>query len=169
MGNGRGGGPEFLFTSPPKIGADIQRSARASYAAILRSMGEWTNFRPESFVPVLERIRDILLEHDFVSQGTHAAELIDLAHLESEEFVRLVQIGRVWGSAGSIADSIGLNKSLDPVDAETERDSVELTRALIQLADQMREQGIESEGSEFIAKLFRRGLQQRGIPEDESP
>jgi hypothetical protein len=125
-------------------------------------MSERNNFRPESFVPLLERIRDILLKHDFISQGTHAAELIDLAHLGSEEFVTLLQIGGVWGSAGSIADSVDLRKSFDPVDAETERDSLELTRALIQLADQMREQGIGSEGSEFIAKLFRRGLQQRG-------
>jgi hypothetical protein len=132
-------------------------------------MSERNNFRPESFVPLLERIRDILLKHDFISQGTHAAELIDLAHLGSEEFVTLLQIGGVWGSAGSIADSVDLRKSFDPVDAETERDSLELTRALIQLADQMREQGIGSEGSEFIAKLFRRGLQQRGIPEDDRP
>ena len=122
-------------------------------------MSERSNLRAESFVPLLATIRDTLLKHDFIAQGTVAAELIDLTHLESPEFVKKLQGGEVWGSAGSIADEAGLRPSFDVVDAETERDSVELRHALIQLADQMREQGISSERSDLVAKAFRRGLE----------
>jgi hypothetical protein len=45
-----------------------------------------TPFEPESFVPLLERIRDLLLKHDFLEQATVVAGLIDLAHLEDPSF-----------------------------------------------------------------------------------
>lgn len=124
------------------------------------------NIDPKAFVPLLEGIRDILLKHDFVAQGTVAAELVDLAHLESPEFVNMLRGGAVWGSAGSIADLAGLRRSLEPVDDETERDSVELRRVLIQLADEMREQGVSSEGSDFVASAFRRGFELESHRED---
>ena len=73
----------------------------------------------------------------------------------------------MWGSAGSVADVVGLRHSLDPVDAETERDSVELRRLLIRLAEQMKVQGIQSEGSEFVANAFRLGLERRRRRERE--
>jgi hypothetical protein len=116
-------------------------------------------FEPESFVPLLERIRDILLKHEFIEQATVVADLIDLAHLESPDFARRLGGGHIWGSAGSVADVVGLQRSLEPVDAETERDSVELMRLLVELADQMKAQGISSEGSEFVGNAFRRGLE----------
>jgi len=116
---------------------------------------------PESFVPLLDAIRDILLRHDFIAQATYVADLIDLAHLQSSDFASKLGGGKIWGSAGSVADGVGLQPSSDPVDAETERDSIELTRLLIQLAEQMKAQGISSEGSEFVAHVFGSGLERR--------
>jgi hypothetical protein len=120
---------------------------------------------PESFVPLLEAIRDILLRHDYFAQGTWVADLIDLAHLQSSNFVGELGGG---GSAGSVADVVDLRHSLDPVDAETERDSLELTRLLIRLGEQMKTKGISSEGSEFVASGFRRGLERRPRREREA-
>ena len=73
----------------------------------------------------------------------------------------------MWGSMGSVADVVDLRHSLDPVDAETERDSLELTRLLIRLGEQMKTKGISSEGSEFVANGFRRGLERRRRRERE--
>jgi len=116
---------------------------------------------PERFVPLLDAIRDILLRHDFIGQAILVAELIDLAHLQSSNFASRLSGGEMWGSAGSVADGVDLRPSMDPVDAHTERDSLELTRLLIQLADQMKAQGISSERSEFVAHVFGRGLERR--------
>lgn len=117
-----------------------------------------TPLEPESFVPLLERIRDLLLKHDFVAQATVVAELIDLAHLGEAGFADRLGGGELWGSAGSVADVVDLRRSLEPVDLDAERDSVELINTLIRLADDMRAQGIASEGSEFVGNGFRRGL-----------
>jgi len=114
---------------------------------------------PESFVPILDAIRDILLRHDYLAQATRVADLVDLAHLQSSDFARKLGEGGMWGSSGSVADIVDLRPSLDPVNAAKERDSLELRRHLIRLADQMKAQGISSEGSEFVAKAFRRGLE----------
>jgi hypothetical protein len=113
----------------------------------------------EGFVPPLERMREIFLKHDFIRHATVVAELIDLAHMEAPNFAEKLGGGRMWGSAGSVADSVDLRRSLDPVDAETERDSLELMQLLIRLADQMKYHDISSEGSEFVANAFRRGLE----------
>jgi len=117
-----------------------------------------TPLEPESFVPLLERMRDLLLKHDFLAEATVVAELIDLAHLGDASFADRLGGGELWGSAGSVADIVDLRRSLEPVDPETERDSVQLIHALIQLADDMRAQGIASDGSEYIGNGFRRGL-----------
>ena len=77
---------------------------------------------PESFVPLLERIRDILLKHEFLAQATVVADLIDLAHLEADTFVERLGGGSVWGSAGSVVDIVDLRRTLEPVDADTEKD-----------------------------------------------
>ncbi len=114
---------------------------------------------PERFLPILERIRTILLDHEFSSQATVVADLIDLAHLKSSKFAEKLGGGEMWGSAGSVADAVGMGHSLEPVDTETERDSIELMRLLIRLADEMGEEGISSEGSHFVASAFRRGLE----------
>jgi hypothetical protein len=90
---------------------------------------------PESFAPLLDVIRDILLKHEFMGQATAVAELIDLARLESSDFATKLGGGGMWGSAGSVADSVGLQHSPQAVDAE--------------------------EGSEFVASAFRRGLEGR--------
>jgi len=116
-------------------------------------------FDPENFVSLLDAIRDILLRHDRLTQATFIADLIDLAHLHSSDFSRELGSGRIWGSAGSVADGVDLRPSLDPVDAETRQDSLELQRLLIRLADQMKAQGISSKGSEFVGDGFRRGLE----------
>jgi hypothetical protein len=116
---------------------------------------------PERFVAILEAIREIFLKHEYIHHATLVADLIDLAHLDSPDLPRKLGEGGLWGSAGSVADVVGLRPSLDPVDAETERDSVELIRGLIRLADEMRAQGIASEVSEFVANAFRRGLEKR--------
>ena len=97
-----------------------------------------TPLEPESFVPLLERIRDLLLKHDFLAQATVVAGLIDLAHLEDPSFADRLGGGELWGSAGSVADIVDLRRSLEPVDPETERDSVQLIHELIQLADDSR-------------------------------
>lgn len=115
-------------------------------------------FQPESFVPLLEQIRDLLLKHDYLAQATVVAELIDLAHLEDPSFADRLGGGELWGSAGSVADIVDFRRSLEPVDPDTEQDSLQLTQALIQLADDMRTQGIASDGSEFIGNGYRRGL-----------
>jgi hypothetical protein len=122
---------------------------------------------PESFVSLLDAIRDILLRHDLLAQATWVANLIDPAHLQSSDFARELGEGAMWGSAGSVADVVGLRHSLDPVDAETERDSVTLRRLAIRLAEQMKVQGIPSEGSEFVANAFRVGLKRRRRRERE--
>ena len=132
-------------------------------------MGESdATFDPESFVSVLDAIRDILLRHDFLAQATFVAELIDLAHLQSSDFARQLGYGGMWGSMGSVADVVDLRRSFDPVDAETRQDSIELQRLLIRLADQMKAQRISTKwGSEFVADAFRRGLERqrsRGEP-----
>jgi hypothetical protein len=122
---------------------------------------------PESFVPILEAIRDVFLEHDFIAQATEVADLVDLAHLGSPDFSKRLGGGMMWGSSGSVADSVGLRRSLAPIDAETEQDGIELMRLLIQLAEQMKEQGISSQGSEFVANAFRRGLEKLRTRERE--
>jgi hypothetical protein len=114
---------------------------------------------PESFVSLLDAIREILLRHDYMAQATWVADLIDLAHLRSSNFAKKLGGGAMWGSAGSVADVVDLRPSLDPVDAETKQDSLELQRLLIRLADQMKAQGISSTGSVFVANAFRRGLE----------
>jgi hypothetical protein len=73
-----------------------------------------TPLEPESFVPLLERIRDILLKHEFLAQATVMAELIDFAHLEADSFADRLGGGKVWGSAGSVADIVDLRRSLEP-------------------------------------------------------
>jgi hypothetical protein len=116
---------------------------------------------PESFVSLLDAIRDILLRHDYLAQATLVADLIDLAHLQSSDFADKLGYGGIWGSAGSVADVVDLRPSLDPVDAETRQDSLELQHLLIRLADQMKAQGISTKGSEFVADAFCRGLERR--------
>jgi hypothetical protein len=116
-------------------------------------------FDSESFVPLLERMRDILLKHDYIDQATLVDNLIDLAHLESSDFPEKLGGGDMWGSSGSVADVVDLQSSFDPVDAE--RDSIELTESLVRLADRMKAQGISSERVEFLADAFRRGLETR--------
>lgn len=125
----------------------------------MRDTGE--AFEPESFVPLLDAIRDILLRHHYIGRVTYVADLIDLAHLGSSDFASKLGGGEMWGSAGSVADGVDLRPSMDPVDAGTERDSLELTRLLIQLAEQMKAQGISSERSEFVAHVFGSGLERR--------
>ena len=124
-------------------------------------------FEPESFVSILDAIRNIFIKHDFDAQATEVAYLIDLAHLESPDFPNRLGGGMMWGSSGSVADSVDLRRSLAPVDAETERDGIELMRLLIRLAEQMKALGIASEGSEFVANAFRRGLDMLGTPEQD--
>jgi hypothetical protein len=114
---------------------------------------------PESFVPLLERMRHIFLKHDFIGKATVLADLIDLAHLQASSFAEELGGGMMWGSAGSIADSVDLRRSLEPVDADTQRDSFELMRLLSRLAEQMKAQGVSSEGSEFVGNGFRRALE----------
>jgi hypothetical protein len=70
----------------------------------------------------------------------------------------------MWGSAGSVADVMGLQGSFEPIDAEAERDSIELTECLVQLAEEMKAHGISSEGVDFLADAFRRGLEERRPP-----
>ena len=123
---------------------------------------------PERFVAILETIRTIFLKHEYIVHATLVAELIDLAHLGSPDLPEKLGGGRLWGSAGAVADVVSLQRTLDPVDVETERDSVALTEALIRLADEMRAQGIASEGSEFIGHGFRRGLELRHLREGGS-
>lgn len=79
----------------------------------------------------MDAIRDILLKHEYMALATRVAELIDLAQLQSSNFAEKMGGGEMWGSVGSVADVVGLRDSLDPVDAETERDSLELRRLLI--------------------------------------
>jgi len=116
----------------------------------------------ERLVLILERLRGLLLKYDFVDQATIAAELIDLAHLRSAAFVERISGGEVWGSAGSMADVIGLRGYVERPEDEMRRDSREYTRLLIDLADKMKAQGIASERSDFVADAFRRGLERRG-------
>lgn len=105
-------------------------------------MSPETPFKPKSFVPLLERIRDLLLKHDYLAQATVVAELIDLAHLEDPSFADRLGGGELWGSAGSVADVVDFRRSLEPVDPDTERDSDDLIHALIRLADDMRARGL---------------------------
>src|SRR5262245_61714041 len=121
-------------------------------------------FDPESFVPLLETIRTMLIKHEFVDQGTVVAQLIDLAHLGSEQLPEKLRGGDVWGSAGSVADVVGLQRSFEPRDVETERDSIELTESLVLLADKMQAHGMSSERVDFLADAFRRGLEERRPP-----
>jgi hypothetical protein len=52
---------------------------------------------PESFVPLLDAIRDILLRHDFIAQATYVADVVDLAHLRSSDFASKLGGGKIWG------------------------------------------------------------------------
>jgi hypothetical protein len=66
----------------------------------------------------------------------------------------------MWGGAGSVADAAWLTDP--PPTSEAERDSVEFRRALVRIADEMENQGIASEGSRFIGRVFGSGLQGGG-------
>jgi hypothetical protein len=121
----------------------------------VRSLGD--AFDSERFVPLLEEMRDILLRHDYLAQATVLAELIDLAHLESTRFPERLREGEIWGSAGSVADVVDLQSSTNRLDAG--RDSIELTKSLIRLAEEMKAQGISSERVDFLADAYRRGVE----------
>jgi hypothetical protein len=121
--------------------------------------------KPERFVPILERLRDLLLKHHYFAQADVAAELIDLAHLESPKFVGKLQIGGIWGSSGSVADIIGLGDFVERPQEEVDRDSLECMRLLIRLADEMKAHGISTEGSELEAETLRVGLRRLGATE----
>jgi hypothetical protein len=121
---------------------------------------------PESFVSLLDAIRDILLRYDYLAQATLVADLIDLARLHSSDFADKLGDGGIWGSAGSVADVVDLRPSLDPVDAKTRQDSLDLQHLLIRLADEMKAQGISSKRSEFVGNAFRRGLESWGSRDD---
>jgi hypothetical protein len=76
-------------------------------------------------------------------------------------FVEALQDGEVWGSSGSVADAAGLTRESSRT-KEVERDSVEFRRALVRIGDEMENQGIASEGSRLIGRVFQRGLQGDG-------
>lgn len=56
-----------------------------------------------------------------------------------------------------MADVVDLQSSTNRPDAG--RDSIELTKSLIRLAEEMKAQGISSERVDFLADAFRRGVE----------
>jgi hypothetical protein len=113
-------------------------------------------YEPERFVPVLTELRDLLLKHELIESATFVAELIDLAHLDSEELPSRLQGGRVWGMG--LAD-VSFAGNVDGPEEELNADDVRFRHLLIQLANEMKAQGINTERSDVIAGALRRGLE----------
>ena len=111
---------------------------------------------PERFVPILDALRSVLLKYDFIEDATFVAELIDLAYLESPDFARRLQGGRIWGKG--LAD-IAFRGNVEGRQEDLRRNDVRYKQLLIQLADEMKAQGIASDGSEFVADAFRKGME----------
>jgi hypothetical protein len=99
-----------------------------------------------------------LLKHEFLAQATVMAELIDLAHLEAASFADRLGAEEYW-AAGSVADIVDLRRSLEPLDPDTRRDSLELIQTPIRLADPMRTQGSHRRDPNSWGNGFRRSLE----------
>lgn len=122
---------------------------------------------PERLIPILEELRALLLKYDFLHHATTAAELINLAHLDSPDFVRELRGGEVWGSAGSIADFV-LQGNVEGSEEEIRADDLKYAKLLMRLAEEMTNQGIGTEQTEFEARLLRKGLERREGPQQDS-
>jgi hypothetical protein len=113
-------------------------------------------YEPERFVPIFNALRDLLLKHQLIESATFVAELTDLAHLEREELPSRLQGGGVWGMG--LAD-VAFAGNVEGAEEELNADDVRFRHLLIQLANEMKAQGINSERSELIAGALRRGLE----------
>jgi hypothetical protein len=119
-----------------------------------------TNF--EAFAPDLRLLRRLLVKYGRAGQAEIIDRIITLgAEGDRAGFVEALQGGEIWGSSGSVVDTAGLTHD-PPRTPEAERDSVEFRRALLRIADEMENQSIASEGSRFVGRVFKRGLQGDG-------
>jgi hypothetical protein len=129
--------------------------------------------RTDRFVPILRELRDLLLEYDDVEHATIIADLLDVAQLGRPEFVTRVQSGEIWGAAaGTIVDLGGFHA--DDYHSRTQAENAfrRLSLLLVQLADEMRVQGIDTRRSTSEAAIMRESLAADGVdvpPPPESP
>lgn len=127
-----------------------------------------TKMEPEKLIPILEELRELLLKYDFVDHATTIAELIDLAHLDSPDFVRELQSGEVWGSAGSIADLV-FQGNVEGPEEQIRADDLHYAKLLLGLAEEMVRRGIGTEEIlGFDPKLMRKAVDRREGPQPDS-
>jgi hypothetical protein len=112
-----------------------------------------------AFLPFLETMRLLLRKHSRFAQ----AEVIDTIMREggagSERFVTELQGGLFWGGSGSVVDALSLEDP--PRDWETEQESIEFTRAVVKIAEEMEAQGIACERSRLLGPALQEGLVRR--------
>src|SRR5439155_25067032 len=109
----------------------------------------------ERFLPILKGIREISLKFDMVDEADLFSPLIDMAHLESPDFIRKLQSGAIWGSAGSIADTVLQYSATGPLE-QLRRDDIERMRLLARLGDEMGAQGMLPEDIRIMTQGFNR-------------
>ncbi len=112
----------------------------------------------EKFVPMLKDLRELFLKYDKLFNADVLSRLVDMAHLGSSDFVKELQSGAIWGSAGSIADTVLLYSAIGSLD-ERRGDDKELLQLLVCLGDEMEAQGIATERIRTITEGFRRTIQ----------
>ena len=115
------------------------------------------SFDYQSFVPVLESLRVLLLKHMFLAQEQVVSELIDLAHLESPDFQRRLQFGGVWGGAGSVAD-VCFSGNVEGPEDELEEDDRRYQEALVHLGERMLAEGLKDDSVEKLLRGLREYL-----------
>lgn len=111
---------------------------------------------PDRLVPILERVRGLLLKYKLSKTAAVTAELVELARLGSPDFVKRLQGGEVWGKG--LAD-VAFEGNVEGPEEQLRRDDEEYMRLLASLAEEMEAQGIASQGSNFVAREFREGLE----------
>ena len=101
----------------------------------------------------LVEIRDLLRKHDYPGQAEVIGELLQLIESDYDQFVQKIHAVDVWGGSGAVWETC--NFANEGVPKESVRDDeLRFRRAIIELSNQMDENGIGTERARHIASVF---------------